>query len=46
MRAAGYDGATTTDAGIASLHDNRYALPRLRVTPQMTPADVVALAHG
>ena len=46
VRAAGYDGATTTDAGIASLHDNRYALPRLRVTPQMTPADVVTLAHG
>ena len=46
VRAAGYDGATTTQAGIASLHEDPYALPRLRVTPQMTPADVVALAHG
>ena len=46
VRAAGYDGATTTQAGIASPHSDPYALPRLRVTPQMTPADVVALARG
>jgi peptidoglycan/xylan/chitin deacetylase (PgdA/CDA1 family) len=46
VRAAGYHGATTTQAGIASLHQDPYALPRLRVTPQMTPADVVALVRG
>ncbi len=46
VRSAGYDAATTTQAGIASLHADPYALPRLRVTPQMTPADVVALARG
>jgi peptidoglycan/xylan/chitin deacetylase (PgdA/CDA1 family) len=46
VRAAGYDGATTTQPGIASLHGDPYALPRLRVTPQMTPADVVALVRG
>jgi peptidoglycan/xylan/chitin deacetylase (PgdA/CDA1 family) len=46
VRSAGYAGATTTQAGIASSHADPYALPRLRVTPQMTPADVVALARG
>ena len=33
-------------AGSRRCTTTRYALPRLRVTPQMTPADVVALAHG
>ena len=46
VRAAGYDGATTTQPGVASPHSDPYALPRQRVTPQMTPADVVALARA
>jgi peptidoglycan/xylan/chitin deacetylase (PgdA/CDA1 family) len=42
VRAAGYEGATTTNPGVASRGDDPYALPRVRVTPQMTAADVVA----
>jgi peptidoglycan/xylan/chitin deacetylase (PgdA/CDA1 family) len=42
VRAAGYTGATTTDAGVASDHDDPYALPRVRVTPTMTGADLLA----
>ena len=46
VRAAGYSGATTTQPGVASPHGDPHALPRLRVTPQMTPADVVALVRA
>jgi peptidoglycan/xylan/chitin deacetylase (PgdA/CDA1 family) len=46
VRAAGYDGATTEDPGIATLHDDAFALPRLRVTPEMTPAGLLALMHA
>jgi peptidoglycan/xylan/chitin deacetylase (PgdA/CDA1 family) len=42
VRAAGYRGATTTDAGIASRNDDGFALPRVRVTPEMTAADLLA----
>jgi peptidoglycan/xylan/chitin deacetylase (PgdA/CDA1 family) len=43
VRAAGYKGATTTNLGKASRQDDPYALPRVRVTPQTTAADLVAL---
>jgi peptidoglycan/xylan/chitin deacetylase (PgdA/CDA1 family) len=45
VHAAGYLGATTTNAGIASHHGDPYAMPRLRVTPEMTAADLIALLH-
>jgi peptidoglycan/xylan/chitin deacetylase (PgdA/CDA1 family) len=45
VRAAGYRGATTTNEGIASHHGNPYAMPRVRVTPEMTAADLIALLH-
>ena len=43
VHAAGYRGATTTDPGIASRHGDAYALPRVRVMPEMTAADLVAV---
>ena len=43
--AAGYRGATTTNEGIASRHGDPYAMPRVRVTSEMTAADLVALLH-
>jgi peptidoglycan/xylan/chitin deacetylase (PgdA/CDA1 family) len=43
VRAAGYRGATTTNEGIASRHGDPYALPRVRVTPEMTAADLIEL---
>jgi peptidoglycan/xylan/chitin deacetylase (PgdA/CDA1 family) len=46
VRAAGFLGATTTNAGIASRHDDPDALPRIRVSPEMTPAELVARARG
>ncbi len=45
VRAAGYAGATTTTLGEASRADDPYALPRVRVTPQMTAGDLVALVR-
>jgi peptidoglycan/xylan/chitin deacetylase (PgdA/CDA1 family) len=42
VRAAGYGGATTTNAGIAHRTQDPYALPRVRVTPSMTAADLLA----
>jgi peptidoglycan/xylan/chitin deacetylase (PgdA/CDA1 family) len=45
-RAAGYDGATTEDPGIATRRDDPFALPRIRVTPEMTPAAVLAQARA
>ena len=46
VRAAGYEGATTTEAGIATLHDDPYAMPRVRVTPAMTARDLLGVLHG
>jgi peptidoglycan/xylan/chitin deacetylase (PgdA/CDA1 family) len=37
VRAAGFRGAETTDRGAASPRDDPTALPRIRVTPDMTP---------
>jgi peptidoglycan/xylan/chitin deacetylase (PgdA/CDA1 family) len=45
VRAAGYDGATTTTLGEASRAGDPDALPRVRVTPQMTAADLVAVVR-
>jgi peptidoglycan/xylan/chitin deacetylase (PgdA/CDA1 family) len=42
VRAAGYLGATSTQPGRASPTGDPYALPRLRVTPDMTPSDLLA----
>jgi peptidoglycan/xylan/chitin deacetylase (PgdA/CDA1 family) len=43
VRAVGYRGATTTNAGIASRAGDPFALPRVRVTLHMTAADLVAV---
>jgi peptidoglycan/xylan/chitin deacetylase (PgdA/CDA1 family) len=45
VRAAGFLGATTTQPGAASPGDDRFALPRVRVTPQMTAGGLVALVR-
>jgi len=45
VRAAGYEGATTTNFGEASRNDDPYALPRIRVTPQTTAGDLVSLVR-
>ena len=45
----GLHGATTTQPGQATRAADPYAMPRLRVTPQMTPAQLLAswrLAHA
>jgi peptidoglycan/xylan/chitin deacetylase (PgdA/CDA1 family) len=42
VRAAGYHGATTTDPGIASHGEDPFALPRVRVTPSMSAATLLA----
>jgi peptidoglycan/xylan/chitin deacetylase (PgdA/CDA1 family) len=42
VRAAGYHGATTTDPGIAAHNQDPFALPRVRVTPSMTAAVLLA----
>jgi peptidoglycan/xylan/chitin deacetylase (PgdA/CDA1 family) len=41
VRAAGFEGATSTQPGIASPRDDRFALPRVRVGPEQTPAELV-----
>jgi peptidoglycan/xylan/chitin deacetylase (PgdA/CDA1 family) len=50
VRAAGYMGATTTQPGQATRAADPYALPRVRVTPGMSPRRLVAtvrdLAHA
>ena len=46
VRAAGYEGATTTQTGIASLHDDPYALPRVRVMPAMTASELIGVLRG
>jgi peptidoglycan/xylan/chitin deacetylase (PgdA/CDA1 family) len=43
VHAAGYRGATTTNTGIASHQGDPYAMPRVRVTPEMSAADLVEL---
>lgn len=46
VRAAGYEGATTVDPGWASIGDDPYRLPRLRVLGTTTPAGLLALIAG
>ena len=46
VRAAGYMGATTTQPGQATRANDPYALPRVRVTPEMTPEQLVATVRG
>ena len=46
VRAAGYMGATTTQPGEATRAADPYALPRVRVTPEMTPEQLVAMVRG
>ena len=46
VRAAGYMGATTTQPGQATRAADPYALPRVRVTPGMTPGQLVATVRG
>jgi peptidoglycan/xylan/chitin deacetylase (PgdA/CDA1 family) len=41
VRRAGFVGATTTQPGVASPHDDPYALPRVRVSPEQTPTQLV-----
>ena len=45
VRAAGYMGATTTQPGQATRAADPYALPRVRVTPEMSPAQLLALVR-
>jgi peptidoglycan/xylan/chitin deacetylase (PgdA/CDA1 family) len=50
VRAAGFRGASTTQPGQATRAGDPYALPRVRVTPAMSPGQLVAqvraLARG
>ena len=46
VRAAGYRGATTTLPGQATRAADPYALPRVRVTPGMSPRQLVATVQG
>jgi peptidoglycan/xylan/chitin deacetylase (PgdA/CDA1 family) len=46
VRAAGYMGATTTQLGQATRVGDPYAMPRVRVTPEMRPAQLLALVRG
>ena len=46
VRAAGYVGATTTQPGQATRGADPYALPRIRVTPEMTPGELVAMVRA
>ncbi len=43
VRAAGYMGATTTRPGLARRGGDGYALSRLRVIPEMTPEQLLAM---
>ena len=46
VRAAGYTGATTTQAGIASRRSDRFALPRITVSPRDTAARLAKRLRG
>jgi peptidoglycan/xylan/chitin deacetylase (PgdA/CDA1 family) len=46
VRVAGYRGATTTLPGQATRAADPYALPRVRVTPGMSPRQLVATVQG
>jgi peptidoglycan/xylan/chitin deacetylase (PgdA/CDA1 family) len=46
VRAAGFKGATTTAPGMARRGGDAYALARLRVTPEMTPEQLLAMLGG
>jgi peptidoglycan/xylan/chitin deacetylase (PgdA/CDA1 family) len=41
VRRAGYRGATTEISGVATGRDDRFELPRVRVTAATTPAELV-----
>jgi hypothetical protein len=42
VRAAGYLGASTTQPGRATRAGDPFALPRVRVTPAVTPGQLLA----
>ena len=46
VRAAGYTGATTTHAGLASRRSDRFALPRITVSPRDTAARLAKRLRG
>jgi peptidoglycan/xylan/chitin deacetylase (PgdA/CDA1 family) len=46
VRTAGYTGATTTRAGIASRRGDRFALPRITVSPRDTGATLAKRLRG
>ncbi len=46
VKRAGYRAATTTQLGVASPREDPYALPRVRVIPEMTPAQLVGVLRG
>lgn len=46
VKAAGYDGATTTEPGLAARSGDPFGLPRLRVDPGLSGSAVVELARG
>jgi peptidoglycan/xylan/chitin deacetylase (PgdA/CDA1 family) len=46
VRRAGFHGATTTEGGVGSPRDDPYQLPRLRITADMSPAELVALVRA
>jgi peptidoglycan/xylan/chitin deacetylase (PgdA/CDA1 family) len=41
VRAAGYSGATTELPGVARARDDPYELPRIRVTAQLSPSELL-----
>lgn len=45
VRRAGFEGATTTALGIGRRRDDPYALPRIRVLPETTAGELVALVR-
>ncbi|MBJ7471155.1 MAG: polysaccharide deacetylase family protein [Solirubrobacteraceae bacterium] len=46
VKRAGYEGATTTEPGLAARSDDPFGLPRLRVDPGLSGPTVVKLASG
>jgi peptidoglycan/xylan/chitin deacetylase (PgdA/CDA1 family) len=46
VRHAGFEGATTTAPGIGRPHQDQYALPRIRVLPETTARQLVALVRA
>lgn len=46
VAAAGFLAATTVEPGIAARSDDPFLLPRIRVNPSTTPAELVRIARG